>query len=77
MNAFQPAASAGTGPLTRRRRAREVTLSWSIIDEMPPCRGLFRGVLGAKVGERDDARGIDDVAKVLEATDTSEFQGCE
>jgi len=64
---LQPAASAGTGALTRRRRATEVTSSRSIIEEMPLCRGRFRGVLGAGLGDIDDARGIDDVESVLEA----------
>jgi len=41
--------------------------SWSIIEETPLCRGRFRGVVGAGLGETDDAREIDDVAKVLEA----------
>jgi len=64
---LQPAASAGTGALTRRRRATEVMSSRSIIEEMPLCRGRFRGVLGAGLGDIDDARGIEDVASVLEA----------
>ena len=64
---FQPAASAGTGALTRRRRATEAMSSWSIIEEMALCRGRFRGVLGAGLGDMDDARGIDDVENVLEA----------
>lgn len=63
---FQPAASADTGGLTRRRRAADVTSSWSIIAATPAGRGRFRGVVGGNDGETDEV-GVIEMVNVVDA----------